>query len=322
MGKKKKITGAFLIGFFVIFGFLLLGFSVIWFGSTMFSRENIHYVTYFVGSVEGISKGTPVKYLGVPIGSVDNIRLAPDSRMIEVTMVLERKIELSDSLRVKIELSGLTGGRFLQMFYTSDSSILQWHPKIHFKPPFALIRSAPSGIETFEAGLKEAINKILEFQFKEVSTNIVQFLSTATDFFNNEDLYTTIANLKETSERLNSIVTSADTSTIISQLEDASRNVVHITKKLESFTDSLQLELANANIKNRIDRTFTKADSFIDLGNATVYSLGSRIEVASYSLVELINSLKRTNSMLLKLIREYSQNPGQLLFSEPPPPEK
>ncbi len=322
MGKKKKITGAFLIGFFVIFGFLLLGFSVIWFGSKMFFRENIYYVTYFVGSVEGISKGTPVKYLGVPIGSVDNIQLAPDGRMIEVTMVLERKIELSDSLRVKIELSGLTGGRFLQMFYTSDSSILQWHPPIHFKPPFALIHSAPSGIETFEAGFREAVNKILEFQFKEVSANTVRFLSTATDFFNNEDLYTTIANLKQTSERLNSIVTNADTSAIISQLEDASRNIVRITRKLESFADSLQFELADANIRNRIDKTFAKADSFVDLSNSVVYSLGNRIDVASYSLAELVNSLKRTNSMLLKLIREYSQNPGQLLFSEPPPPEK
>lgn len=322
MGKKKKITGAFLIGFFVIFGFLLLGFSVIWFGSTMFFRENIYYVTYFVGSVEGISKGTPVKYLGVPIGSVDNIQLAPDGRMIEVTMVLERKIELSDSLRVKIELSGLTGGRFLQMFYTSDSSILQWHPRIHFKPPFALIHSAPSGIETFEAGFREAVNKILEFQFKEVSANTVRFLSAATDFFNNEDLYTTVANLKETSERLSSIVTNADTSAIISQLEDASRNIVRITRKLENFADSLQFELVNANIKNRIDKTFGKADSFVDLSNSVIYSLGNRIEVASYSLAELVNSLKRTNSMLLKLIREYSQNPGQLLFSEPPPPEK
>ncbi len=322
MKKKGKITGAFLIGFFVIFGFILLGFSVIWFGSSMFFRENIYYVTYFVGSVEGISKGTPVKYLGVPVGSVYNIQLAPDGRMIEVVMVLGRKIEPSDSLRVKIELSGLTGGRFLQMFYTSDSTILQWHPKIHFEPPYTLIYSAPSGIETFEAGFREAIGKIMEFQFKEVSSNIVRFLATATEFFDNEDLYFTVSNLKETSERLNSIVTNADTSKIISQLEDASRNIVRVTKKLENFADSLQFELTNANIHNRIDRTFTKADSFIDLGSATIYSLGTRIEIASYSLAELVNSLKRTNSMLLKLIREYSQNPGQLLFSEPPPPEK
>lgn len=318
MAKSRRITSSFLIGFFVLFGFVLIGFSIIWFGTSKLFRVSSYYATYFVGSVEGISKGTPVKYLGVPVGSIYEVRVAPDGRIIEVIMVMEKKIPSSDSLRVKIEFSGLTGGRFLQLFYASDSSVLNWHPKLPFQPPFPVIPSAPSGIETLEAGLRQTLEKLMEFKFGEVSSQTVSFLGSAKNFLENENLIRTISNLQETTQRLKSIAERADTSNVISLLEKSSANLQRITDKLELFADSLNFELSKANIAQKIDTTFKKADSLITFAKR----LGRTTEISLYSFDELIQNLKKTNILIQNLIREYSQNPGILLFSEPPPKEK
>ncbi len=319
---KTKFTANFFIGLFVVSGFILTAVAVIWFGTSKFFRENLYYVTYFEGSVEGISKGTPVKYLGVPVGSVYDIKVAPDGRMIEVVMVIEKKIQITDSLRVKIELSGLTGGRFLQLFYTNNPNILEWHPKITFTPPFTLINSAPSGIETLEAGIRETVNKLMEFQFREVSEKIIRFLETASDFLSNEEMLSTIQNLQQTTEHLNSLSRKMDTSNIVAELEVASANIVNITKKLEKFADSLQKEVTEARISSRIDSTFSKVDSLVNFGTNFVYVFGTKAELLTFTLSDLIAGLKRSNFMIQKLIREYTLNPGQILLSEPPPEEE
>ncbi len=319
--KKNKITFNFIIGLFVVTGFILIGLGLIWFGASKFFKDNIFYVTYFEGSVEGISKGTPVKYLGVPIGSVYEIRVAPDGKTIEVIMVLEKTLNITDSIRVKIEFSGLTGGRFLQLFYSDDPYVLNWYPKIRFEPPFPYIKSAPSGFETLEAGIKEVVNRFMEFRFKEVSTSIIDFLQSATKFLSNEDLIETIGNLNQTVEHLKSFSGKLDTARIIYQLEVASENIAQLTRKLEGFADSLQKEINNAQISNRIDKTFTKVDSLVSFGNNVFYSFGTKAELITYSLNDLIFGLKKSNSYLQKLIREYTQNPGQILLSEPPPKE-
>jgi hypothetical protein len=104
-------------------------------------------------------------------------------------------------------------------------------------------------------------------------------------------------------------------------LETASENISRITAKLENFADSLQKEINNAQISNRIDKAFTKVDSILNFGNVAIYSFGTKAELLTYSLNDLIYNLKKSNAMLQKLIREYTQNPGQLLLSEPPPKE-
>jgi len=319
---KTRFTLNFFIGLFVVAGFILIAIAIIWFGTSKFFRENIYFVTYFEGSVEGISKGTPVKYLGVPVGSVYEIRVAPDGRMIEVVMVIEKTLQVTDSLRVKIELSGLTGGRFLQLFYTNDPYILEWHPKLTFTPPFTLIKSAPSGIETLEAGVREAVNRLMEFQFREVSEKIIHFLSNASDFLTNEELLNTIQNLQQTTQHLSSFASKIDTSNFIVELEVASHNIVKITQKLEMFADSLQKEVNDAKVAARIDSTFKRADSLINVGTNFVYTFGTKAELLTFTINDLINGLKRSNAMIQKLIREYTLNPGQLLLSEPPPKDE
>ncbi len=99
-----KRSSPTLIGAFVLGGAGLVLAAVLIWGSGWLFRPSWRYVCYFSGSVNGLAIGAPVKFRGVEIGAVREIRLryaqAPDDRRIPVFIDLDenRVQELSAGL--------------------------------------------------------------------------------------------------------------------------------------------------------------------------------------------------------------------------------
>jgi paraquat-inducible protein B len=64
-----------LVGAFVLGAAALAIGALLVFGSGRFFRKQVELVSYFSGSVNGLALGAPVKFRGVPIGSVSQIRM-------------------------------------------------------------------------------------------------------------------------------------------------------------------------------------------------------------------------------------------------------
>ena len=57
---------------------LAMGFLfVYWYTASNEHRFYVRYEIYFDGSVSGLTDGSPVRYLGVDVGSVAHIRIDP-----------------------------------------------------------------------------------------------------------------------------------------------------------------------------------------------------------------------------------------------------
>jgi len=82
MSRGRRANPA-LIGAFVLGGVALASIVVVVWGSGRFFRETRSLVCYFSGSVNGLNAGAPVKFRGVQIGSVTDIRF----RLAEATAV-------------------------------------------------------------------------------------------------------------------------------------------------------------------------------------------------------------------------------------------
>jgi len=77
MGKKANPA---VIGGFVVGAVALAVAGVLIFGSGEFLKEQMSWVSYFPGSVDGLQVGAPVNFKGVKVGQVTDIKVTLDAR--------------------------------------------------------------------------------------------------------------------------------------------------------------------------------------------------------------------------------------------------
>lgn len=320
---SRRVSSPFLIGLFITIGTLLIIGVIIWLGSTQFLKENVNYVTYFSASVEGLEKGSPVKYLGVPVGSISTIRVAKDGKLIEVVISISKYLAIDDSLRTKTELSGLAGSKFLQLHYPSDKVMLTLHPDISdIDPPYPVIESSPSGFEEMEIAAREVMNEFMKLEVGNINQSTLEFLQASTSFFNSKELKSILSEIEKSSIELTSILRKADTSNILLNLELASENMTQTTELLETFAEDLNKRLEDMQLEKRVDNTFSQVDTLIIQSSNILDILGFRTESVLFTLNETLNALKKTNKELRKSLGVISDNPSSIFLSDPPPPEK
>ncbi len=332
MGKtvvSRRVTNSFLVGLFVIFGTILTAIVIIWLGASQFLRENVPYVTYFDGSVGGLETGSEVKYQGLPIGTVSKISVAPDGRLIEVIMSIHQNMVINDSMRIKPELSGIAGGKYLQIFYPENKEVANSFPALSFKPPYPVIRSAPSGFEELETAAREVMNNLRLLRVGEISSETVNFLrqttmfmEAATEFLENPKLFTTIDNLEKASISLDGFLAKADSSRIIANLENTTSRLLNTAISLEDFADGLNKQIEGLELPEKTTRAFNNFDSLMSNSRIAVMAITNRTETMLFNFNDLLESIKQTSRQARKSLREISDNPTQVLFSEPPPKEK
>lgn len=101
------------------FAILLLAgglFLAIWFGGVSLDQETQPYVIDFEGSVDGLSTGSPVRYRGVPVGTVRDIRIEPENvELIRVDIDVDADVPIKRDMYAVLEAQGLTGIGFIQI---------------------------------------------------------------------------------------------------------------------------------------------------------------------------------------------------------------
>ncbi len=319
---SRKVSSTFLIGLFVLIGSTILIGFFIWMGATQFMKEQKFYVTYFDSSIEGLEPGSAVKYLGVPCGRVRKVQVADDGRLVEVIINVDDKIAINDSMRIKAELAGIAGGKFLQIFIPTDSLMANLHPQVSFDPPYTVIRSAPSGIEEMTIALREVMDNMMKFKVQEISDATINFLTATTNFFDDKDLASLINNLSASSANLNSILAKADESPIIDNLTQTSESLLIASNELKGFADNLNQELKDMHLKELRTDIYTDYKKLIDNTNRSIGNVSFRLETVIFGLNETFDELRTTNRALQRSLRAVTDNPSQIFLSEPPPKEK
>jgi phospholipid/cholesterol/gamma-HCH transport system substrate-binding protein len=87
-------TSNFMLGLFVTVGILLGAGAILWWGASKYFQKGSPYVTYFDESVQGLQVDSSVKYRGVDVGRVEQIRVAPDNKLIAVIMKIQLRGEI------------------------------------------------------------------------------------------------------------------------------------------------------------------------------------------------------------------------------------
>ena len=104
------------VGAFAIL--LLVGglFMAIWFGGVSLDQETKPYRIEFQGAVDGLSTGSAVRYRGVPVGTVSDIRIDPGNvELIRVDIEIDAEVPIKKDMYAVLQAQGLTGIGFIQI---------------------------------------------------------------------------------------------------------------------------------------------------------------------------------------------------------------
>ncbi len=143
------------VGAFVLLIALAAALFVYWYSGTREHREYDRYEIYFTGTVSGLDTGATVRYLGVGVGRVYNIRIDPrDSGRVEVIVDIDSSTPISQHTVAELQLQGVTGLLYIDLIDDRDNK--RAAPAIAgLKYP--VIRSAPSRFDVFLSSLPELV---------------------------------------------------------------------------------------------------------------------------------------------------------------------
>lgn len=105
-----------LIGSFVLIAMMGLAAFAIWVAKVDIDSDYVEYDIYFQGSVAGLYKDGTVFYLGIPIGKITKIALAPnDPREVQITIRVRDEVPVLEGSRAVLEVQGLTGIAYIEL---------------------------------------------------------------------------------------------------------------------------------------------------------------------------------------------------------------
>src|SRR5512143_3198163 len=107
-----KTISQFKLGLFILVCGSLGLIAIIWLGASHYFEKKKIYVTYFAESIKGLQKDAVVNYLGVPVGRVAAVGVAPVGRLVEVVLHLKPEFNVYQTLAIRLLEQGLTGLRY------------------------------------------------------------------------------------------------------------------------------------------------------------------------------------------------------------------
>jgi phospholipid/cholesterol/gamma-HCH transport system substrate-binding protein len=299
-----------LVGAFVlVFLAGIVGFAV-WIAKVDLDAEYADYDIYFNDTVSGLVKRGTVFYLGIPVGEVRDITLAPDDpRKVRVWVRLRSEVPVNEGSTARLEFQGFTGVAYIELHGgPPEAPLLAPHPGQE-RPVIpaetsglqALFNSAPELLDA--AGVTvEQIQKVLsDDNIKEIS-----------GIFANVNTLT--GNLADGTQDIEGLISDARTALVevagaaaaIQKLADAGTGLIGEDVK-PLIAEAVQTMRDAQSMLRRVDALVAANE-----GAVTQFVSGSLPEIS-----RMIVDLRKTSRSLSRLVGRIEQNPGEVIFGTP-----
>jgi len=296
-----------LIGAFTILVTLfLLGFGL-WAAKYSSDRSWREYDVVFREPVTGLTNGSSVQYNGIAIGTIENLKLAPnDPRAVIARLKLQADAPIRTDTRAKLSMTSLTGSPIIQLTGGDPRS-----PRLLETPgnDVPIIRAEPSALQNIADTanrLVERLDQVLsDRNVKHISDTLAHLDSmTGSIADQREDLRALIVNARKASEQLN--VTLDTTNKAVT---DVDREFV---QKLPGLISKLDGTLA------KLDSAATGADQIVNENRGAIHSFAndglSQLGPTLGELRSLVRDLRRISDRV-------EGNPARFLLGRDAPKE-
>lgn len=301
------IIGAFVLAFAV--GIVA---AVVWLADIEIDSETSSYHILFDGSVTGLRPGNPVRYRGVPVGTVENMEINPDNvEQVRVTIEVPSATPIKEDAEASLEFQGLTGVAYVQITGgTHDAPQLTAKPgqSIPVIPSTAsqleeVFEKAPELLSRFIA-LVDRANDLLNQGNRENLSGTLNNLNTFTGTLaqSGDDIQRLVREGGDALAQLKA--TAREAETLIGAFAGRSETIAALAEQTLINVDGLVQESS---------RIMVKAEPMITQTTTTMESVGGLTEELRPHVVPLTKGAKTTMEELGKVavdLRVAAQNIG------------
>jgi paraquat-inducible protein B len=323
----SKPVNKTIIGIFVVGAIVLVVMAVMLIGSGKIFKHRSKYVTYFKGSVKGLSVGSPVVFRGVKVGTVTEIKMRFNPKTLEMQIPVYVELgegnleivgaderirgQIIDEKAQELIKRGFRAQLVTQSYVTGQLMIaLDFFPDTPVKlvgaePRYTEIPSIPTTLQEFQERLEK-----------------LPIEETIKDLHNAANGVDKLVNSPEITRILQSAAQGIDdTTTLIHEVDrqikplviDISKAMAEVTELASEIRKELG-PLANSLIKasDEAGLAFKKAEgSFSNIENMT--GEGSPL---TYTLTKMLKELELTARSLRILTENLDHQPQSVIFGK------
>jgi len=276
---------------------------VYWYSDAREHRDYTRYEVYFEGSVSGLERGAPVRYLGVDIGRVYSMRIDPrDPSRVQVVVDLDSNAPVSEKTIAELSLQGVTG--LLYMDLIQDTGTRRLTAAVPSEK-YPVIRSARSSFDVLLASLPDLVGLA-----SDVADRAARMLSDE----NIASVSNALANIDKASSTLPQ--TLREVQGLVAELRDAAGDVRAVAQQANNV-----ISTAGPEVITSMNRVRTVADNLAKASsNLEKLVDENRQDIRSFTregLPELERFLREGRSAareFRELSRSLKDDPSQLLY--------
>lgn len=319
--KSQKIR----LGIFIVFALGILVLAVLALSvNRFFEEKDIYHIAYQDVSVSGLEPGSSVKYLGIRVGTIRDIKIDPnDVTRVIVTVALDAGTPIKEDVKAEIATIGITGLKLIELRGGSNEAKLL-KPGKYIQAGKSVTEDITGKAEIIAEKIELTLNNLIELTSGENQKKIFDLVDNTTATVDQVNKM-----LKQNRASMNRTMTNLDT--MMQDLVYAGRSTRETTETIASIVESDTFKATIENISG-ISRKLREADIYnlIKELNTTVVTLNKMLMQTQslYSqnrgkLVRTINDLSETVAYLNHAARMIDENPSILIGGTKPdnPPD-
>ena len=328
---NKKISPA-VIGAFVLGAVALIIIAILVFGSGRLFRQTREFVLYFDYSVNGLRIGAPVKFKGVEVGSVKDIRLQLEkgAEVNKIPVIIEIDLEkltlrgatpeiavdpeafhkaiVDRGLRGQLEMESLVTGLLyvaLDLFPGTPINLVQQATGNY---EYREIPTLPTTLEQAKGAATRIISKLEEIDFKELGANLQATLKGVNRTVNSPEIESVLRSLARVMPKVDEAVVNI-------------RNLAGTTEaKVKILADDLQHTSADARLAlkqagdalKQTQETMKRAEAAV----ANIETLSDLDSPVNYEFVKGLRDVSAAARSLRSLTDYLERNPRAPIFGK------
>ena len=313
----------FKLGLFIVIAVAVFFAGLMILGSFEQFKEKARITTLVSESVQGLSVGSSVKYMGVPIGSVREISIYPSGNVIRIDMEIklasfrtkadadENTVTVEEfedriakavdrGLRCRMELEGITGSKYIELNFDPEAPASTIDAS-QYALDNTYVPSLPSLISDLRGSVTTILAKLESIDYKGISDR-------ANDTLDTLNARLSSPKFDETLDNVNSMITSAKKSIDnLEKLTDAD-----VRGQIETLTENAKLAVAAVESLAKSVEEEIKSAEFAQIADNVRAVLANAVR-ASRTLDETLFNVNNGVDAFIELIQYLDSDPSSII---------